>query len=92
MWQLRIEAAFGNSFPISIVCRYDGCIIFYKSRDVGYVSDQHPDGVSAEFDDMGFKIGNEEYTYLVAYPYKEHESMWKWLAQQQMIFPDFMKG
>jgi hypothetical protein len=66
-----------------------GRVVFIKTAPITSVIDLSDDGkeVSAIFDSKGFSIGEEEYSYGVAYDYKEVPVLLNWLKAQNLQWP-----
>lgn len=67
----------------------DGSVAFTPNQQFKTIVDapSEPSNVPAIFDMEGFKIGDEEFSYGVAYRYKHIESMLQWLQAQKLISP-----
>lgn len=67
----------------------DGTLALTPSQQFRTVIDapSESNNIPAMFDMEGFKIGDEEFSYGVAYRYKHIESMLQWLQQQKLVSP-----
>lgn len=86
----QIQIPIGN-LPVQLVLlwnRQEGGVVFVKSAPVGLIVENHERGkVSAIFDEEGFSIGDEDFSYNTIYNYKSIPLMLEWLQQQNLQQP-----
>lgn len=89
MWQLQIDI--GKTFPVSLVLLShlgQGRVVFYKTAPMIAVVDLNVEGTPrAIFDGNGFSIGEEDFSYGIAYDYKNLPMMLEWLIAQNLQWP-----